>query len=57
MFTVSPFPVYTASSLRHLLAAGMRVRVTVCVEDTARGVYVAAASGLAFDSATGVTRP
>ena len=30
--------------------AGTRVRVTVCVEDTARGVYGAAAVGLAFDS-------
>ena len=29
---------------------GTRVRVTVCVEDTARGVYGAAAVGLAFDS-------
>jgi hypothetical protein len=31
-------------------AAGTRVRVTVCVEDTARGVYGAAVAGLAFDS-------
>jgi hypothetical protein len=31
-------------------AAGTRVRVTVCVEDTARSVYGAAAVGLAFDS-------
>jgi hypothetical protein len=31
-------------------AAGTRVRVTVCVEDTARGVYGAAAVGLGFDS-------
>src|SRR6266581_6168 len=30
--------------------AGTRVRVTVCIEDTARGVYGAAAVGLAFDS-------
>ena len=30
--------------------AGTRARVTVCVEDTARGVYGAAAVGLAFDS-------
>lgn len=30
--------------------AGTRVRVTVCVEDTARNVYGAAAVGLAFDS-------
>jgi hypothetical protein len=30
--------------------AGTRVRVTVCVEDTSRGVYGAAAVGLAFDS-------
>ena len=30
--------------------SGTRVRVTVCVEDTARGVYGAAAVGLAFDS-------
>jgi hypothetical protein len=30
--------------------AGTRVRVTVCVEDTARGVYGAAVVGLAFDS-------
>ena len=30
--------------------AGTQVRVTVCVEDTARGVYGAAAVGLAFDS-------
>jgi hypothetical protein len=30
--------------------AATRVRVTVCVEDTARGVYGAAAVGLAFDS-------
>ena len=30
--------------------AGTRVRVTVCVEDTARGVYGAAAVGLGFDS-------
>jgi hypothetical protein len=30
--------------------AGTRVRVTVCVEDTARRVYGAAAVGLAFDS-------
>jgi hypothetical protein len=30
--------------------AGTRVRVTVCVEDTARSVYGAAAVGLAFDS-------
>ena len=29
---------------------GRRVRVTVCVEDAARGVYGAAAVGLAFDS-------
>ena len=31
-------------------AARTRVRVTVCVENTARGVYGAAAAGLAFDS-------
>jgi hypothetical protein len=31
-------------------SAGTRVRVTVCVEDTARGVYGAAAVGLGFDS-------
>jgi|SRR6266516_3680437 len=30
--------------------AATRVRVTVCVEDTARGVYGAAEVGLAFDS-------
>ena len=30
--------------------AGTRVRVTVCIEDTARSVYGAAAVGLAFDS-------
>lgn len=30
--------------------AGTRVRVTVCVEDTARSVYGAAAVGLAYDS-------
>jgi hypothetical protein len=30
--------------------AGTRVRVTVCVEDTARNVYGVAAVGLAFDS-------
>jgi hypothetical protein len=30
--------------------AGTQVRVTVCVEDTARGVYGAVAVGLAFDS-------
>jgi hypothetical protein len=30
--------------------AGTRVRVTVCVEDTARSVYGAVAVGLAFDS-------
>jgi hypothetical protein len=30
--------------------AGARVRVTVCVEDTAHSVYGAAAVGLAFDS-------
>ena len=30
--------------------AGTQVRVTICVEDTARGVYGAAAVGLAFDS-------
>jgi hypothetical protein len=30
--------------------AGTRVRVTVCVEDTARSVYGAAAVGLGFDS-------
>ena len=29
---------------------GTRVRITVCVEDTARSVYGAAAVGLAFDS-------
>jgi len=29
---------------------GTRVRVTVCMEDTARSVYGAAAVGLAFDS-------
>ena len=29
---------------------GARVRVTVCVEDTARGVYGAATARLAFDS-------
>jgi hypothetical protein len=29
---------------------GTRVRVSVCVEDTARSVYGAAAVGLAFDS-------
>jgi len=29
---------------------GVRVRVSVCVEDTARSVYGAAAVGLAFDS-------
>jgi len=29
---------------------GTRVQVTICVEDTARGVYGAAAVGLAFDS-------
>ena len=29
---------------------GTQVRVTICVEDTARGVYGAAAVGLAFDS-------
>ena len=29
---------------------GTRVRMTVCVEDTARSVYGAAAVGLAFDS-------
>ena len=31
-------------------AVGTRVRVTVCVEDTARGVYGAVTAGLAFDS-------
>ena len=30
--------------------AGAGIRVTVCVEDTARSVYGAAAVGLAFDS-------
>jgi len=29
---------------------GAKVRITVCVEDTARSVYGAAAVGLAFDS-------
>ena len=29
---------------------GIRVRISVCVEDTAPGVYGAAAVGLAFDS-------
>jgi len=29
---------------------GIRVRIMVCVEDTARGIYGAAAVGLAFDS-------
>jgi len=29
---------------------GTRVRIAVCVEDTARGVYGGAAVGLAFDS-------
>jgi hypothetical protein len=31
-------------------STGTRVRVTVCVDDTARSVYGAAAVGLAFDS-------
>ena len=35
---------------------GTRVRVTVCVEDTARSVYGAAAVGLAFDSALPASR-
>ena len=30
--------------------SGTRVRITVCVEDTARSVYGAAAVGLAFDA-------
>jgi len=29
---------------------GTRVQVTICVEDTARDIYGAAAAGLAFDS-------
>lgn len=31
--------------------AGAKVRVTICVKDVVRGVYGAAAVGLAFDSA------
>ena len=50
MFTASPFPAHTASARGTYSAAGTRVRVTVCVEGTARGVYGAAAVGLAFDS-------
>ena len=50
MFTISPFPAYTASAPGAPTPARGRVRVTVCVEDTARRVYGAAAVGLAFDS-------
>jgi hypothetical protein len=50
MFTVSPFQAYTASAWGTYSATGTRVRVTVCVENTARGAYGAAAAGLAFDS-------
>ena len=50
MFTVSPFPAYTASAPGAPTPPGTRVRVTVCVEDTARGVYGVAAAGPAFDS-------
>jgi hypothetical protein len=42
--------VYGVSAWGTYAGAATRVRVTVCVEDTARGVYGAAAVGLAFDS-------
>jgi hypothetical protein len=50
MFAVSPFPAYTASASGAYSAVGTRVRVTACVEDTARGVYGAATAGSVFDS-------
>jgi hypothetical protein len=50
MIRVSPFPAYTAFAWGTYSVAGTRGRVTVCVEDTARGVYGAATAGLAFDS-------
>ena len=42
--------VHGARAWGTLLRRGARVRVTVYVEDTARGVYGAATAGLAFDS-------
>jgi hypothetical protein len=42
--------VYGARAWGTYYQTGMRVRVTVCVEDTAPSVYGAAAVGLAFDS-------
>jgi hypothetical protein len=42
--------VYGVRAWGAYVGAGTQVRVTVCVEDTARSVYGAAAVGLAFDS-------
>jgi hypothetical protein len=65
MFACSVLPASAATSRIHVFGipgvygvrawgsyddTGERVRVTVCIEDTARSVYGAAAVGLAFDS-------
>jgi hypothetical protein len=42
--------VYSVRAWGTYSGTGTRVRVTVCVEDTARSVYGAAVVGLAFDS-------
>ncbi len=42
--------VHGVRALGTYFVVGTRVRVTVCIEDTARGVYGAAAAGPAFDS-------
>ena len=65
MFAFAALPASAATSRSHMFSipgvygvrawgtyyhTGIRVRIAVCVEDTARGVYGAAAVGLAFDS-------
>ena len=65
MLTLSALPASAASNRIHVFSipgvygvrawgtyyeTGIRVRVSVCVEDTAPSVYGAAAVGLAFDS-------
>jgi hypothetical protein len=65
MLALSALPASAATSRIHVFSVpgvygvrawgtyyetGMRVRVSVCVEDTAPSVYGAAAVGLAFDS-------
>jgi hypothetical protein len=65
MFALSALPASAVTSRTHVFSipgvygvrawgtydkTGIKVRISVCVQDTARNVYGAAAVGLAFDS-------